>query len=497
MSELTTTMINEEIIALLKDFLSEDQIDIDKDALYDASSDRYNKYAKAKGVLQVPLPTAIVYPNCTEDVKKILEFCNEHSINVIPRSGKTATEGGLENWKEQALVVDGSRMNKIVKVDTYNMQATVQCGVKLQDLEDEVRKLGYTTGHSPQSKPIAQYGGLVSTRSIGQFSTLYGGIEDMVVGLECVFPDGHISRIKNVSRRAGGPDIRHIAIGNEGTLCYITEVTVKLFKHYPENNEFHGYLIKDVDTGIKILREVMSNGYRPSVARVYSEEDAAQHFYHFYNNKCVLILMAEGPKGIVKATSEGIKEAVEKFNEGVIERVDDTLIENWFNHLNWSEKDIEDEIQGMIENDSHAGFTTEISSDWENITQIYYNVMNRVKNEFDRAQDLTMLGGHSSHSYINGTNMYFVYNYNINCAPEDEMKIYHHPIQRIIVEETLKLGGSMCHHHGIGKYRNEWTNEEHGTALYMLEKLKEAFDPNDVMNYGNIFYKEDGAKYQK
>lgn len=497
MSELTTTMINEEIIALLKGFLSEDQIDIDKDALYDASSDRYNKYAKAKGVLQVPLPTAIVYPNCTEDVKKILEFCNEHSINVIPRSGKTATEGGLENWKEQALVVDGSRMNKIVKVDTYNMQATVQCGVKLQDLEDEVRKLGYTTGHSPQSKPIAQYGGLVSTRSIGQFSTLYGGIEDMVVGLECVFPDGHISRIKNVSRRAGGPDIRHIAIGNEGTLCYITEVTVKLFKHYPENNEFHGYLIKDVDTGIKILREVMSNGYRPSVARVYSEEDAAQHFYHFYNNKYVLILMAEGPKGIVKATSEGIKEAVEKFNEGVIERVDDTLIENWFNHLNWSEKDIEDEIQGMIENDSHAGFTTEISSDWENITQIYYNVMNRVRNEFDRAQDLTMLGGHSSHSYINGTNMYFVYNYNINCAPEDEMKIYHHPIQRIIVEETLKLGGSMCHHHGIGKYRNEWTNEEHGTALYMLEKLKEAFDPNDVMNYGNIFYKEDGAKYQK
>lgn len=497
MSELTTTMINEEIIALLKGFLSEDQIDIDKDALYDASSDRYNKYAKAKGVLQVPLPTAIVYPNCTEDVKKILEFCNEHSINVIPRSGKTATEGGLENWKEEALVVDGSRMNKIVKVDTYNMQATVQCGVKLQDLEDEVRKLGYTTGHSPQSKPIAQYGGLVSTRSIGQFSTLYGGIEDMVVGLECVFPDGHISRIKNVSRRAGGPDIRHIAIGNEGTLCYITEVTVKLFKHYPENNEFHGYLIKDVDTGIKILREVMSNGYRPSVARVYSEEDAAQHFYHFYNNKCVLILMAEGPKGIVKATSEGIKEAVEKFNEGVIERVDDTLIENWFNHLNWSEKDIEDEIQGMIENDSHAGFTTEISSDWENITQIYYNVMNRVRNEFDRAQDLTMLGGHSSHSYINGTNMYFVYNYNINCAPEDEMKIYHHPIQRIIVEETLKLGGSMCHHHGIGKYRNEWTNEEHGTALYMLEKLKEAFDPNDVMNYGNIFYKEDGAKYQK
>lgn len=497
LDQLSVKITNEEIIESLKGLLNEDQVNVNRDDLYDASSDRYNKYAKAKGVLSVPLPTAIVYPTNTGDVKKVLEFCNKHLINVIARSGKTATEGGLENWKEQAVVVDGSRMNEIIKIDTYNMQATVQCGVKLQDLEDEVRKLGYTTGHSPQSKPIAQYGGLVSTRSIGQFSTLYGGIEDMVVGLECVFPDGHVSRIKNVSRRAGGPDIRHIAIGNEGTLCYITEVTVKLFKYYPDNNEFHGYLLKDVDTGIKVLREVMANGYRPSVARVYSEEDAAQHFYHFHNNKCVLVLMAEGPQGIVKATSEGIKEAVEKFKDGIIERVDDTLIENWFNHLNWSEKDIEDEIQGMIENDSHAGFTTEISSDWENITQIYYNVINRVRNEFDRAQDITMLGGHSSHSYINGTNMYFVYNYNINCAPEDEMRLYHHPIQRIIVEETLKLGGSMCHHHGIGKYRNEWTVEEHGSALYMLEKIKNAFDPNEIMNYGNIFYKEEGAKYQK
>jgi len=492
-----TKLTNEEILSSLGRLLSSEQVIIDHEALYDAASDRYNKYAKAKGVLPVPLPTAVIYPNCKADVQKVLEFANSHKINVIPRGGKTATEGGLENWTKQALVVDGSRMNQIIKIDEYNMQATVQAGVKLQDLENEVRKLGLTTGHSPQSKPIAQLGGLVATRSIGQFSTLYGGIEDMVVGLECVFPDGQISRIKNVSRRAGGPDIRHIVVGNEGTLCYITEVTVKLFKFFPQNHQFHGYLIKDVETGIKILREVMINGYRPSVARVYDEGDAAQHFYHFHDGKCILILMAEGSKGIVDATSAGILEAVNKFKDGTIKRVDDALIENWFNHLNWSEKDIEDEIAGMIENDVHAGFTTEISADWSTITPIYHNVINRIKNEFERAQDLTLLGGHSSHSYINGTNMYFVYNYNINCAPEDELKLYHHPIQRIIVEETLKLGGSMCHHHGIGKYRNEWTSEEHGSAYYMLEKLKKTFDPNDIMNYGCIFYKEDGAKYQK
>lgn len=485
------------IIENLVKLLSPQQVNTSDEDLYDASADRYKKYAKARKVLDLPLPAAIVYPKSAREVGRVLAFCNENQMNVIPRAGKTATEGGLENWKENTVVIDALHLDKILSIDTYNMQATVQAGVPLQVLEDALRKKGLTTGHSPQSKPVAKLGGLVATRSIGQFSTLYGGIEDMVVGLECVFPDGHVSRIKNVARRSGGPDIRHIAIGNEGVLCYITEVTVKLFRHYPENNRFYGYLIKDMETGIKVLREVMVNGFRPSVARAYSEEDAAQHFYHFHKNKCVLLFMAEGPEGIARATGRAIEEAVEKFRAGIVEQVDAGLIEDWFNNLNWSQKDIDDEFNGMKENDAHAGFTTEISADWETIPKIYANVIRRIRREYDRAHDLTLLGGHSSHSYINGTNMYFVYNYRIHCAPEDEMRVYHHPLQRIIVEETLKLGGSMCHHHGIGKFRNEWTREEHGSAYYMLEKLKQVFDPKGIMNFGTIYPREEGIQYQR
>lgn len=484
----------EMILNVLAEMIELNQINTNEADLYEASADRYKKYAKARKVLDVPTPIAIIYPNNTEEVSKLLKFCNDNKINVIPRAGMTATEGGLENWSDLTIVIDTLKLNKIIKLDPYNSQATVQAGVTLQELEDVLRKIGYTTGHSPQSKPVAKYGGLVATRSIGQFSTLYGAIEDMIVGLECVFPDGHISRIKNVSRRSGGPDIRHIAIGNEGTLCYITEVTVKIFKFYPENNKFYGYLVEDVDTGIKCLREVMVNGFRPSVARTYSEEDAAQHFYHFHENKCVLIFMAEGPKGIVEATGKAIEDAVDKFDEKIVKQIDSKLIEDWFNNLNWSQKDIDDEFEGMINNDSHAGYTTEVSADWETIPKIYNKVIDRVKKEFPRAHDLTMLGGHSSHSYINGTNMYFVYNYEIHCAPEDELMVYHHPIQKIIVEETIKQGGSMCHHHGIGKYRSEWTKEEHGSAYYMLEKLKEAFDPKGIMNYGTIYPQNKGIK---
>jgi alkyldihydroxyacetonephosphate synthase len=98
-----------------------------------------------------------------------------------------------------------------------------------------------------------------------------------------------------------------------------------------------------------------------------------------------------------------------------------------------------------------------------------------------------MLGAHSSHSYQTGTNLYFVYDYEIRCSPREEIEVYHKPLNAIIVEEALRAGGSMVHHHGIGKYRTQWVAEEHGSAYWLLTTLKQAFDPRDVMNAGTIF----------
>lgn len=125
--------------------------------------------------------------------------------------------------------------------------------------------------------------------------------------------------------------------------------------------------------------------------------------------------------------------------------------------------------------------------DWSRVVELYEAVMNRVRTEFPRAADLTMLGAHSSHSYQTGTNLYFVYDYAINCDPRDELTQYHEPLNAIVVEEALRLGGSMVHHHGIGKYRTPWTAQEHGSALELLTRLKAALDPNGVMNPGTIF----------
>lgn len=476
------SLTREQIVKQLVDILGKDNVVTDEAVLKQSSVDRFRRFEEIHGVYHWPLPAAVVYVHSAAEVAKVLRFADKNRINVVSRTGQTATEGGLETIVANSVVVDGSRMNRIIKLDTYNMQATCQCGTPLQALEDQLRALGYTTGHSPQSKPLAQLGGLAATRSIGQFSTLYGGIEEMVVGLEAVFPNGHIARIKNVPRRASGPDIRHVIIGNEGALCFITEVTVKIYKFMPENNILLGYTLDRMKTGFEILREVMVNGYRPSVARLYDPEDADYHFSHFSEGRCVLIFMAEGPKAIAEATAAAIEEIAARHPE--CRKVDSRYIQVWFDNLNWDASDVAEERAEILET-KNIGNTTEISADWEKINVIYEACVKRIRREIP---DMTLVGGHSSHSYINGTNLYFVYYYNVvDCKPEEELTKYHLPIKTIIVEETLKAGGAICHHHGVGKYRAPWIDQEHGSAYYILETLKQAFDPHGIMNKGTIF----------
>ena len=407
----------EAIVEGLQQILGAENVDTDEQLLQQRSIDNFRKLENIFGVYTLPAPAAIAHVGSTEEAAAVLAFAEKHGINVVPRTGGTATEGGL-----------------------------------------------------------------VATRSIGQFSTLYGGIEDMVVGLEAVFPGGEVTRIKNVPRRAAGPDIRHVVIGSEGALCFITEVTVKLFPYLPENNVFLGWTLKSMKTGFEVLREVMVAGYKPSVARLYDPEDGALHFSHFAGaDDCVLLFMAEGTAGIARATAEGIAEIVARHQE--CRSIDGQLIETWFNDLTWGPDKISREDE-RIRTTRNVNRTTEISADWSSINDIYEAAIARIRNEIP---DLTILGGHSSHSYINGTNMYFNYFYDlVDCEPEEEVTKYYLPIIGIICEETLRRGGSIVHHHGIGKARARWVREEYGSSYTILEKLKHTFDPSGVMNAGTI-----------
>lgn len=103
-------------------------------------------------------------------------------------------------------------------------------------------------------------------------------------------------------------------------------------------------------------------------------------------------------------------------------------------------------------------------------------------------ENLVAIGGHSSHSYMQGTNVYFTFAFtvrSVETAREDYMKVV-----SVIMEETLKRGGSIAHHHGSGKYRTKWMPEEHGSSFVVMKALKKALDPNGIMNPNTIVPKE-------
>ncbi len=488
------TLAPDALVARLVDLVGADRVVTDPDLLREVSQDRWKKYQSVHGIFDGPQPVALVRARSTADVVAVLALAHEERVPVVPRTGGTGTEGGLEVVVEGTVVLDGSDLDEIVAIDAVDMTATAQGGVRLAALEDALRAQGLTTGHSPQSQPLARMGGLVATRSIGQLSTLYGGIEDMLLGVEAVLAGGEVVRVRPVPRRAAGPDVRHVVLGNEGALAFVTEVTVQVFR-LPEHRVFAGYLLDDLPGGIEVLREVVTAGYRPSVARVYDAGDAAQHFAHLPGwadgpgdgaggpGSAVLVAVAEGPHSIAEATAAAVVAAAEAVGA---RPVDPALVEDWFTNLNWGPEKLEAEKQAML-TDRHLGYTTEVSASWSQVAALHEAVLRRVREEFPRAADLTMLGAHSSHSYQTGTNLYFVYDYDIACEPREEIELYHRPLNAIVVEEALRVGGSMVHHHGIGKYRTPWVEEEHGSSWRLLTGLKEAFDPHGVMNPGTIY----------
>lgn len=471
----------EKIVNDLSKLVGSEKVITDKDILKEDLIDNvgYRRYEIFKNQYVAPMPICVVKPDNENEVSKILSYLNENRINCVPKTGRSSSTGGGEPGDDMTVIIDGSGMNQIIKFDEENMLITVGCGTPIEYIENYCNKKGYTTGHIPQSFPVAQIGGLIATRSIGQFSTLYGGIEDLVIGLKAVLPNGEIIKIKNVPRRSAGPDIRHLIIGSEGALAFITEATLKIFKFDEKNRWMNAYAVKDMDTGLKILQEIMTNGYKPAVARLHDEIEASWDYSKFVkSDESILLFIVDGLEDIVEVTRKAIDNIARKAGA---RDVGSKPVEIWLNHrfdCNNTMLDNED-----LRNDCCAD-TLEVAANWTEIGLLYKNVCNRIAEE--NFPGLVRFSGHSSHSYLNGTNIYFMFSFKGDNDIDKTREKYFRLIG-LIIDETLRLGGSISHHHGIGKFRVPWIRDEHGSSYILLEKIKDAIDPNKIMNKGTLF----------
>ncbi|HEV2122788.1 MAG TPA: FAD-binding oxidoreductase, partial [Chloroflexota bacterium] len=425
------------------------------------------------GAVMNALPLCVVRPRTTQEVSQALAYLYKHHVPVVPYGGGSGVMGGAIP-SPGGVMLDVGPLNRILALDEANLAVTAQSGIVLGTLEAWLNERGYIGGHYPQSIDVAHLGGLLATRSAGQFSTMYGNIEDLVLGLEAVLPDGEVVRIPDVPRRSAGPDLRHVWLGSEGAFGVITEVTLKIFPR-PEERWIGAYAVPSMRAGLSMIQAIVRPGWRPAVVRLYDEIETQRGFTDATEQgEAILLLLCEGPAGQAECEGQAI-DRIARATPGV-RALGPAPVHAWLAHRNDVREFYRYVGMGVLVD------TIEVAAKWTVVADLYERTLAELK---ARVPELMVASAHSSHSYQQGTNLYFVIAAQPPRDPAAAERVYW-SIWSCVMETVLSHGGTISHHHGIGRVRARWMKAELGSAYPLLTRLKAALDPRQLMNPGTL-----------
>ncbi|MFO1014278.1 MAG: FAD-binding oxidoreductase [Caulobacteraceae bacterium] len=413
-----------------------------------------------------PAPTCVVRPRTVADVQAAVRIAAQARTPLIPFGLGSGVVGGVITSPE-AMVLDMGALNQVRSIDKVNLLASFDAGMNGLLAEETVAAQGLTIGHWPQSVAVSSVGGWVATRASGQFSTLYGNIEDILHSVEVVLPDGSLVTLGKGPRASAGPDLRHLIMGSEGTLGVITGVTFSL-RRAPEKQGLTAFAFPDMAAGFTAQREIVQRGWRPPVMRQYDERESRR--LHDEARDHTLIMVHEGPAALVDAEVAAVTAIAVELGAALLP---EAIPHHWLGHRNhvnpWDQ----------ILSRKMVADTVEISAAWDRIGAIYEAATAAVK----EIEGCRAASAHSSHVYRSGLNLYFTFA--IERSDPASMEEAYFAAWKAIMTATARGGGSLSHHHGIGRVRRDYLTEElspEGVAL--LRKVKQALDPGGIMNPG-------------
>lgn len=462
----------QDFIASLAAALGPDQVRTDAETLDGRRFDQWAvSHLRAWRGDAIARPGAVVRPRTVAEVQKAVAMANAQSIPVIPFGLGSGVCGGVVANPE-AIVLDLSALNGVRIIDEVNLLATFDAGMNGMKAEEAVAALGLTIGHWPQSIAISSVGGWISTRASGQFSTLYGNIEDIVHSIEVVLPSGELVVLGKAPRAAAGPDLRHIFMGAEGILGVVTGVTLALRRQAP-HRAYSAFFGRDMDQGFELQRRMIQADLRPPVLRQYDAREVRRLFRdHDRGGQVMLMAVHEGSEKRVAAELEDIRALAAEM--GMDEGSPD-IGKGWMERRNNVHPWIEMFERGLIAD------TVEISGSWTQIGRIYSDAIASL----NEVQGILNASAHSSHAYQTGLNLYF--SFAVKTEDGQAREAAYFECWRRIMEATAKHGGGVAHHHGVGRTRKPYLHHDLGEGgLGLLRTLKAAIDPNGIMNPGNL-----------
>lgn len=425
--------------------------------------------------IQPAVPDLIVWPKTKEEVVKILHIANQYQCPIIPYGEGSGVVGGAIPV-HGGIIMDMKYFDEI-EINPTNMTVTVGTGINGAVLERHLNERGYRMGHIPQSIRTSTVGGYIAHRAAGQFSGLYGKMEDIVLSMEVVLADGTISESKAYPKASIGPMLDRLFLGSEGTLGVITKATCKIWP-MPEKQGKMSYVFSNMQDCLDAIRETVQNHINPAVVRIYDKVETEKHFgkkIKKSRKKIMIVFVFEGLSRIVDLDMQITAENCEKYH-GTSTGTEP--VDHWF-ETRFAVTDSQEFCSYGYVMD-----TIEISCMWEKANEAYESIISSVK---DVPGSMTV-SGHASHFYSTGVCWYFSF----SAIPKKEQPFLeqYNMIWDAVMKQILSLGGAVSHHHGIGVNRSSWMQKEHGYEYEVLKRVKKIMDPNNILNPGKLYIEE-------
>ena len=446
----------------------------------------------------------IVYVENEEDVINLIQKAKKHNVCLVPYGGGTNVTNALklpEDEERMIVSVDTRRLNKIISIDTKNLLIEVEAGITGKHLEEELQKKGFTVGHQPDSIELSTLGGWISTNAAGMKKNKYGNIEDIVQNVVMVTPNGTISQIKPLVRSSIGIKTQNLLFGSEGNIGIITKAVLKIHK-LPECSDYESVVLKDWDTGLDFMYELAHSSSVPASARMLDS-------LHYQFGSA--LKPEKNNIGKLKSKIQKLVFKVKDFS------ADDFVaavfkLEGSFSEVEYQRKNIKrlaKKYNGLLGGSKEGkvgynitmviayireffvpqgilGETLETAVPWSKVNQVK-DEANKLLTELHKKYDLPgkpFFCSRISKVYHSGICMYNTMGINVRGIKNPE-KVFS-DIEHKIRECFIKNGGSISHHHGVGKLRKDFMPETISPgSIDVIQGIKKSQDPDNIFGINN------------
>ncbi len=417
-------------------------------------------------------PSAVAWPSTTDDVVQIMKYAYENSIPVVPRGAGTGMTGGAVPLKE-ALILSLEKMNRILEVDSENLNVLCEPGVINGNLQHELEKRGLFYPPDPASMNFCTIGGNVAENAGGPRALKYGVTRDYVMELETVLPNGEIMTTGvRTPKGVVGYDLTRLFVGSEGTLSVFTKIRLKALP-----------LPEEVVTLLAIFNNIESSG--KAVTNILSSKIIPRTL-EFMDSEAIAAVEKFKPVGLPKDVAaillielDGHPSAITKEAEKIVEICE---------HLGAEIKMAEDEdarnklwtARRAVSPALYHIAPTKINEDIVVPRNMIPEMLNRLKKLSEESGIKIVNFGHAGDGNIHVNIM-------VDKKNEEEYKKGLQLVEQIF-KNTLELGGTISGEHGIGLTKLNYIGMEiPKSEIEIMKSIKKVFDPKNILNPGKIF----------